>query len=110
MGIEKDELLQGTLDLLILKILAGGKRHGYSIAVRIQQTSGDLLSVEEGSLYPALHRLEKRGVICSEWGLSENNRRAKYYDLTEVGAKRLETESANWTRLAKGIARVMRTA
>ena len=110
MGIEKDELLQGTLDLLILKILAGGKRHGYSIAERIQQTSGDLLSVEEGSLYPALHRLEKRGVICSEWGLSENNRRAKYYDLTAAGAKRLEQESANWTRLAKGIARVMRTA
>ena len=110
MGIEKDELLQGTLDLLILKILAGGKRHGYSIAERIQQTSGDLLSVEEGSLYPALHRLEKRGVICSEWGLSENNRRAKYYGLTEAGAKRLEQESANWIRLAKGIARVMRTA
>ncbi|MFN7935612.1 MAG: PadR family transcriptional regulator [Bryobacteraceae bacterium] len=110
MGIEKDELLQGTLDLLILKTLASGKRHGYSIAERIQQTSGELLSVEEGSLYPALHRLEKRGVIRSEWGLSENNRRAKYYELTPDGAQRLEKESANWARLAKAIARVMRTA
>jgi PadR family transcriptional regulator PadR len=110
MGIEKDELLQGTLDLLILKTLAAGKRHGYSIAERIQQTSGDLLSVEEGSLYPALHRLEKRGVIRSDWGLSENNRRAKYYELTPEGAQRLEKESANWARLAKAIARVMRTA
>jgi transcriptional regulator len=110
MGIEKDELLQGTLDLLILKTLAGGKRHGYSIAERIQQSSGELLSVEEGSLYPALHRLEKRGVIRSEWGVSENNRRAKYYELTAEGTKKLESESANWARLAKAIARVMRTA
>ena len=110
MGIEKNELLQGTLDMLILKALAIGPRHGYGVAERIQQTSGDLLNVEEGSLYPALHRLEKRRLIRSEWGLSENNRRAKYYELTQDGAKRLESESANWSRLTKAISRVMRTA
>jgi PadR family transcriptional regulator, regulatory protein PadR len=109
MGIEKNELLQGTLDMLILKALALGPRHGYGVAERIQQTSGDLLTVEEGSLYPALHRLEKRGLIRSQWGLSENNRRAKFYELTPDGASRLESESANWARLAKAISRILRT-
>ncbi|HTM51135.1 MAG TPA: PadR family transcriptional regulator [Bryobacteraceae bacterium] len=109
MGIEKNELLQGTLDMLILKALALGPRHGYGVAERIQQTSGDLLTVEEGSLYPALHRLEKRGLIRSQWGLSENNRRAKFYELTPDGANRLESESANWARLAKAISRILRT-
>src|SRR6476620_4266372 len=108
-GIEKNELLQGTLDMLILKALALGPRHGYGVAERIQQTSGELLTVEEGSLYPALHRLEKRGLIQSRWGVSENNRRAKFYELTQDGAQRLKSESANWSRLAKAISRVMRT-
>src|SRR5262249_54629077 len=89
MGKDSIDLLQGTLDVLVLKTLLRGPMHGYSIAESIQQTSDDVLRVEEGSLYPALHRLERRGWVDAEWGLSENNRRAKYYRLTKTGRKQL---------------------
>jgi transcriptional regulator len=98
---KKLELLQGTLDMLILKTLEAGQRHGYSIAERIEQVSKDVLAIEEGSLYPALHRLVKRGWIKSEWGLSENNRKAKYYTLTKAGRQQLASEATDWTRLSK---------
>ena len=104
------ELVQGTLDMLILKTLAKGPLHGYGIAQSIQQVSEEVLRVEEGSLYPALHRLEIDGVIDSEWGQSVNNRRAKYYRLSPRGRKQLQTEANNWRRLAEAIARVMETA
>jgi transcriptional regulator len=104
------ELVQGTLDMLILKVLSRGAMHGYGIAQSIHQTSDDVLRVEEGSLYPALHRLELDGFIDAEWGQSENNRRAKYYSLTTRGRKQLQTESTKWRRLAEAIARVMETA
>ena len=107
---KKLELLQGTLDMLILKTLEAGSRHGYSIAERIEQVSKDVLAIEEGSLYPALHRLVKRGWIKSEWGLSENNRKAKYYSLTKSGRSQLESETTDWARLSEAITRVMRTA
>ncbi len=114
MGKAKDrsdgELVQGTLDMLILKTLTRGAMHGWGIAQFIQQVSDDVLRVEEGSLYPALHRLELEGLIDSEWGLSDNNRRAKYYRLTELGRKQLARESDSWNRLAAAIARVMQTA
>jgi len=103
------ELVQGTLDMLILKTLARGPQHGYGIAQFIQQVSDEVLRVEEGSLYPALHRLELDGVIDSEWGLSSNNRRAKYYRLTALGRKQLVKEASNWSRLAQAIALVMET-
>jgi len=104
------ELIQGTLDMLVLKTLARGKMHGWGIAQHIQQTSDDVLRVEEGSLYPALHRMELDGLLDSEWGVSENNRRAKFYKLTALGRKQLSKESARWTKLAQAIARVMETA
>lgn len=104
------ELVQGTLDMLILKTLARGALHGYGIAQSIQQISDEVLRVEEGSLYPALHRLELDGMVDSEWGQSANNRRAKYYSLTARGRKQLQTETSNWLRLAGAIARVMETA
>jgi PadR family transcriptional regulator, regulatory protein PadR len=104
------ELVQGTLDMLILKTLSRGAMHGYGIAQFIQQVSDEVLRVEEGSLYPALHRLELDGMIDSEWGLSDNNRRAKYYRLTALGRKQLAKEATNWSRLADAIARVMQTA
>jgi len=107
---KKLELLQGTLDMLILKTLEAGQRHGYSIAERIEQVSKDVLAIEEGSLYPALHRLVKRGWIKSERGLSENNRKAKYYTLTKAGRRQLESEATDWARLSEAITRVMRTA
>ena len=107
---KKLELLQGTLDMLILKTLEAGSRHGYSIAERIEQVSKDVLAIEEGSLYPALHRLVKRGWIKSEWGFSENNRKAKYYSLTKSGRHQLESEMTDWARLSEAITRVMRTA
>ncbi len=103
----KTDLLQGTLDLLILKTLALEPMHGFGISQRIQQISRDVLHVQQGSLYPALHRLEQRGWIAAEWGASENNRRAKYYKLTRVGQKQLTEETANWERLASAIARVL---
>ncbi|MBV9770794.1 MAG: PadR family transcriptional regulator [Bryobacterales bacterium] len=104
------KLVQGTLDMLILKSLTRGRQHGYGIAQIIKQASDEVLRVEEGSLYPALHRLELDGWIDSEWGQSSNNRRAKYYRLTAVGRKQLTKEADNWRRLARAIAQVMETA
>ena len=106
----KVDLLQGTLDMLVLKALNRGPLHGYAVARWIQQTSDDALRVEEGSLYPALYRMENRGWITSEEGLSENNRKARHYKLTRAGRKQLEAESSNWDRLAEAIAKVMQTA
>ena len=100
-------LLQGTLDMLILKTLTRGPMHGYAITEFIQETSENLLRVEEGALYPALHRLELRGWLAAEWGLSENNRRAKYYRLTPAGRRQLAAESATWERLSGAVMRVM---
>jgi len=105
----KVDLLQGTLEMLILKSLSTGSLHGYDVVTRIRQMSDDVLTVQEGSLYPALHRMEERGLIESEWGLSENNRRAKYYKLTKTGRKQLETESTDWAVLSKAISKVMQT-
>ena len=104
------ELVQGTLDMLIMKTLVRGPMHGYGIAQSIQQISEDVLRVEEGSLYPALHRLELDGMLDSEWGQSANNRRAKYYRLTARGRKQLQAKRSNWHRLAAAIGRVMDTA
>src|SRR5262245_50847170 len=106
----KVDLLQGTLDMLVLKALSHGPLHGYAVARWIQQTSGDALRVEEGSLYPALYRMENRGWITSEEGLSENNRKARHYKLTRAGRKQLDAESSNWNLLAAAIAKVMETA
>jgi transcriptional regulator len=103
-------LLQGTLDMLILKALTRGAAHGYTIAEFIQQSSADILRVEEGALYPALHRLELRGLLEGEWGISENNRRAKFYRLTAAGRKHLAEETSKWGRLSTAITRVMQTA
>ncbi len=103
----KAELLQGTLDMLILKTLAMEPMHGYGIAVRIQQISKDVLRVNQGSLYPALRRLERRGWIEAEWGESENNRRARFYHLTKAGRKQLKEETMEWERLAQAVARIL---
>ena len=100
-------LVQGTLDMLILKTVTRGPMHGYGIAQSIQQLSDDILRVEEGSLYPALHRLELDGFLDSEWGQSSNNRRAKYYRLSAKGHKRLTEEAVEWKRIAAAIARIM---
>ena len=104
------ELLQGTLDLLILKSLARGPLHGYGVAEWIHASSEDVLRVEEGALYPALHRLELRGLLSSEWGVSDNNRRAKYYALTTAGRKQLTEETEYWRRMSGAVARVLQTA
>ncbi|QNI36833.1 PadR family transcriptional regulator [Edaphobacter albus] len=104
------DLLQGTLDLLILRSLALEPMHGWGIAQRIQQISRDVLQIGQGSLYPALHRLEYRGWIQAEWGESENNRRAKFYSLTKSGKKQLEAELENWERLSSAIALVLKGA
>ena len=104
------DLLQGTLDLLVLRTLLPGPQHGWGISQRIQQTSEDVFRVNQGSLYPALHRLEQEGWIDAEWGASENNRKAKFYRLTRSGRKRLEEETASWARLAGAVARVLETA
>ncbi|HEY1788959.1 MAG TPA: PadR family transcriptional regulator [Verrucomicrobiae bacterium] len=103
MPANKTELLQGTLDLLILKTIAAGPMHGYAIAQRIQIRSGDMLVVEEGSLYPALYRMEAKGWIRADWGKSENNRRAKYYELTRTGRRQLDEELALWERIHRAI-------
>ncbi|MGH9404053.1 MAG: PadR family transcriptional regulator [Terriglobia bacterium] len=102
--------MQGALDLLVLKVLARGPEHGYGITLRVKQLSEDALRVEEGSLYPALHRMEQDGWIKPEWKASENNRRAKYYRLTAMGRKRLAEEQENWARVAKGVAKVLHYA
>src|SRR5947208_17126274 len=104
------EMLPGTLDMLILKTLSRGDMHGYAIVQFIQAASRDVLKVEEGALYPALHRLEVRGLLRAEWGTSENNRRAKYYRLTAAGRRELDTEAAYWDRVAAAVTRVMQTA
>ena len=106
---EKNDLVQGTLDMLILKTLSSGPLHGYAIAHRIQQASDDVLKVEEGSLYPALHRMERRGWIDAEWGLSEAKRKAKYYRLTATGRAQLRVAAKNWSRVVEAIAGVMGT-
>jgi PadR family transcriptional regulator len=100
---DQTDLLQGTLDLLIMRTLELGPMHGWAIAQRIQQVSRDLLKVQQGSLYPALHRLEHQGWIRSKWGSSEANRRAKFYSLTRPGEKQLQTETAKWKRLSAGV-------
>ncbi len=103
------DLLQGTLDLLILKTVALEPMHGWGISQRIQQISKDVLKVQQGSLYPALYRLELQGWITSEWGASENNRRAKYYRLTKAGRKQLEVETSDWERLSAAVAQILQT-
>jgi PadR family transcriptional regulator, regulatory protein PadR len=110
-GMEKPgDLLQGTLDMLVLKALARGAKHGYAVAEWIHQSSNDVLRVEEGALYPALHRLELRGWLSAEWGSSENNRRAKFYALTAAGRKQLASETEHWRRMTGAIARLLQTA
>ena len=104
---EKSDLLQGTLDLLILRTLAAGPKHGWGISLNIQQVSEDVLQVNQGSLYPALHRLEQQGLIESHWGSSENNRQAKFYQLTRAGKKQLAEETRNWERVSEAVRRVL---
>lgn len=107
----RSDILQGTLDLMVLKTLDGlGSLHGYGIARRIEQVSDGLLEVNQGTIYPALLRLQQRGWIKAEWGVSENNRRAKYYSLTRAGRKQLETETEDWKRISAVIARMLRSA
>ena len=101
------ELMQGTLDLMVLKALSFGSQHGYAVARFIERVTDDVLRVEEGSLYPALHRLEERGLIKSEWGLSENKRRARYYSLSARGRATLRSEAASWERFALALTRVL---
>jgi PadR family transcriptional regulator PadR len=109
MTTEKEDLLQGTLDLLILRTLALEPQHGWGIARRIQQISREVLSVTQGSLYPALYRLEEQGWITAEWGMSENKRRAKFYRLTRAGERQLERETESWERFVAAVGRVLRT-
>ena len=109
MANDRTDLMQGTLELLILNTLARESMHGYGIVQRIHETTEDLLKVEDGSLYPALYRMEERGLIKSEWGVSENNRRAKFYKLTKKGQKQLEAQRANWNRISKAVTRILQT-
>jgi PadR family transcriptional regulator PadR len=110
MAKPKNDLLQGTLALLVLKTLTGGPTHGYGITLHIQMVSKDVLRIEEGSLYPALHRMEQEGLISAEWGTNENNRRARYYRLTSAGRKRLAAEEKNWMQLTEAVAYVLQFA
>jgi len=110
MSNERIDLPQGTLDLLILKTLALEPHHGWAVSERIQQISSEVLRIQQGSLYPALHRLERRGWIKAEWGASENNRRAKFYELTKSGRKRLEAEESAWRKLIAAVGQVLETA
>jgi transcriptional regulator len=103
----KSDLLQGTLDLLILKTLSGGPMHGWGVAQKIQLLSQEILQVNQGSLYPALHRLEQQGLIAAQWGASENNRQAKFYELTRAGRKQLADEQRSWERMAGAVARIL---
>jgi PadR family transcriptional regulator, regulatory protein PadR len=107
LGKGKNDLLQGTLVLLVLKTLQRGRMHGYGITVDIQRISNEVLRIEEGSLYPALHRMEQDGWIRAEWGVSENNRKARYYELTALGRRQLEKEERNWEELTKAVASVL---
>jgi PadR family transcriptional regulator, regulatory protein PadR len=108
MAVRQNDLLQGTLDLLILKSLSTGANHGYGIATRIRQLSDDVLRIEEGSLYPALYRMEEQGLIDSEWQMTENNRNAKFYALTRKGRTAAQAELDGWLRLSKAVTRVLR--
>jgi transcriptional regulator len=103
MGDQNTDLFQGTLEMLVLRVLSGEPQHGWGVAQRIQLISNDVLQVNQGSLYPALHRLEHKGWIASEWGTSENNRRAKYYRVTRLGRKQLDRETANWRRFVGAV-------
>ena len=107
MAPSRSDLLQGTLDVLVLKTLSNGAMHGWGISQRIQQLSEDVLSVNQGSLYPALHRLEEKGWIGAEWGSSENNRRARFYSLTRLGKRQLTEETESWERFAAAVGRVL---
>jgi transcriptional regulator len=107
---DSGDLLQGTLGILILKALLPGPAHGYAVARWVEETTGDVLRIEEGSLYPALRRLEDRQMVTSDWGLSENNRRAKFYTITAAGKKHLRTEAAVWLRYSQAVTRVLRAA
>ena len=107
MANERTDLLQGTLELLILNTLARESMHGYGIVQRIHEAAEDLLKVEDGSLYPALYRMEERGWISSEWGVSENNRRARFYKLTRQGQRQLEAQRANWNRISKAVSKIL---
>lgn len=107
---DRHEIVQGTLDMLILRTLAGGPAHGHTIASVIERMSEEVLQVEQGSLYPALHRLEDRGLLASYWGTSENNRKAKFYKLTASGRKKLTAERSRWKQMVEAIGRVMREA
>jgi len=108
MAMKQIDLLQGTLDLLVLKTLSGGSLHGYRIAQRIQALSDEVLRIEEGSLYPALYRMEQKGLIESEWGISDNNRQAKFYKLTRKGRREMEAEAESWDRLSAAVVRVLK--
>jgi PadR family transcriptional regulator PadR len=108
MAVRRIDLLQGTLDLLVLQVLSTAPNHGYAIATRIHQLSDDALRVEEGSLYPALYRMEEQGLIDAEWGPTENNRRAKFYKLTRKGRTAAQAELDGWRRLSGGVTRVLR--
>jgi PadR family transcriptional regulator PadR len=110
MNNDRGDLLQGTLGLVVLKALLGGELHGYGIARWVEDTTGDVLQVEEGSLYPALRRLEDRGFIGARWGLSENNRRARYYELTAAGRRHLKSEAARWLEFSGAVTQVLRAA
>ena len=110
MNESKQELLRGTLDMLILKVVALGPSHGYAIAQRLQQISKEFFQVHQGSLYPALHRMEQEGWVSAEWDMSENNRRARYYRLTAKGRKQLAEEEKNWARLTQAVAHVLQFA
>src|SRR3984957_12376769 len=110
MGEERIDLPQGTLDLLILRTLALGPQHGWAISERVQQVSSDVLQIQQGSLYPALHRLERRGWIKSNWGTSDNNRRAKFYELTPAGKKQLTLETESWRKLTVAVTQILESA
>jgi PadR family transcriptional regulator PadR len=110
MAHDRSDLLQGTLDLLILRILAPGPMHGWRISQRIEQISGEVLRVNQGSLYPALHRLERRGFVAAEWGIAESNRQARFYELTKKGRRQLADETENWSRFAGAVARILQKA
>jgi PadR family transcriptional regulator, regulatory protein PadR len=107
---ERIDLPQGTLDLLILRTLALGPQHGWAISERVQQVSSDVLQIQQGSLYPALHRLERRGWIKSNWGVSDNNRRAKFYELTPAGKKQLTVETESWRKLTVAVTQILESA
>ena len=109
MRSDRTDLMQGTLELLVLKTLSREPMHGYGIAQRIHEAAEDLLKVEDGSLYPALYRMEERGWISSEWGSSENNRRAKFYKLTRVGRQQLAAQSVNWARISQAVTKVLQS-